>query len=178
VTNDQNRKPFQGLRDSINLLHLTLQVMAAPVEVWLRKPGTVGERYFGIAAFLSLLFMPMFFAAVEMPDPYGGALIFWCAYIVMLAVHRVARVGRKAEVHSHCMGESIFGYNVEPVVCFLVGGLLCVVSIPVGLYVVCAAFAVSFESEFIKARDRAQVRALRDARIEQENLASQFRGEQ
>lgn len=104
--------------EKVNMLLAWAQCIAMPLELFLRKPGTAGERYFGGRAAIGIFLMIVVIALVggegrgfhgqntgpnyfgpqyENPEPppfmpgkYDGVIITWAftASVVMLLVHK------------------------------------------------------------------------------------------
>jgi hypothetical protein len=166
---EQNQQePFQEMRQSANICVGLAQIMSKMLEVFLRVPGTFGERYLNFQAVFSWLILlvwgPMLFPT-EDPRPMLWA---WLAATAWLLVHRVAGLFRGNAEHSRYWGRSILPPHMEPVVAALTGMITLAFSMPLGSYLLFAGIALGISMSWQESADRARVRAMRDARIEQE----------
>ena len=64
---------------------------------------------------------------------------------------------------------------VEPVLCVLIGSLLCMVSETLGLFVMSMSLSLMIVRAVEIEASNAQLRRMRDAKIEQEFLSERFR---
>jgi hypothetical protein len=51
MNHDRTEEPLSELRGIINLLHFFARAAALPVEVFVRRLGTWGDRYLGLPSF-------------------------------------------------------------------------------------------------------------------------------
>jgi hypothetical protein len=179
----QSQQPFQEVRQTANALIAAAQIMGKMAEVFLRVPGTFGDRFLGLQAVFSwiilLIWGPLIFPT-EDPRPM---LWLWIAATVMLIIHRITGAFRKNEEHSLYSGRPILSWffadeirlkgTWEPMVVVVAGIGALSFSIALGSYLVAAGIAIGIGAEWQRAADRAKVRAMRDARIEQEWLMQQ-----
>lgn len=162
----QNQEPLQDLRRSANVLVWAAQVQCKMLEVLLRWPGSFGNRYLGIQAVLSwaVLFFWTGFFPHDDPRP---CLWLWLGVTLWLIVHRIAGLRNQTERHSRDMGRSILG-RWEAAVAVLIGVLACAFSPPLGSYLAVSGIALGIAMGWQEAADKARLRQLRDARIDQE----------
>jgi hypothetical protein len=172
------------MQSSLNLFQLFTRSAALPVELLVRKWGTFGERYIGLAV-LSGPCWVMLFGAFYGPHPQ----LYWLMYFLyltlgLLVIHRVAgtvRRWRGYECHSNFIGESWFqrcrGFEephrarlLEVVVMGVVSFVLFLVAKPLGALLLIGVAAHVFNLMMIELSDAAKIRAMRDAQIENEHL--------
>lgn len=179
MQHQQEQQPDHKL--GLNLLNFFASAMAAPAEAVLRKPGTVGSRYFGLHAVLSFLFVPLFCVLCGSPEQLWPVTPFLGIYTLALIAHRVTR---KPGMHSRYIGDSWFGtgmaayFGWEPCCCFLLA-LACFLIpwFPLGCYLMAAGFSLMWNITFIKMRDDARVRDMHDATIEGRYYAERYKEE-
>ncbi len=198
------QRPFQEFRNSLNAFSWFLAIHNAAIKALFRKPGTCGSNAFGFAAMLGLLvWIPLFCAfserSFERDNPGVHSEIsardsiglFMGVYVVMLLCHRIAHArldpSVRLRIHSHCDGVSVWAnksvserrarWLSEPLVCLLLGiGLRGHgISFALGSYFLVAAFTLLAEALLIQQVRDAHLRAMRDARLESEYCAQQYR---
>ncbi len=179
--------PVEDAKKGAGFMVLAAQVLASPIEVFLRT--RFGSRYFGVPSAIAILALPMWmlFWPGEDPQPL---LIFWGLYILMQLRARVEgmrMVARSEHVHSRYNGrprlarifrkmpEQKVKVVAETVVVFVIGALMTSISEPLGTYLMVAAFASGLLNSTIDAVERARTVELNDAWIEQQSLAERFR---
>ncbi len=169
-------------RQQWNLMTWLCLIHVAPVEVFLRKCGTMGSRYppplATLLAIPWLLLFPVLTGAPQHAEGvYGlGALWFYAAFVHNGRRRQLERKG--CYQHSRFKGFSVFGhygYYIEPLTVTGAGFLALVYSPALGVYLVLAAVALLVNHGTIEQRDNAHIRALRDAVIEQEVFAEKLR---
>jgi hypothetical protein len=169
-------------RQGYNLFTWFSHIHVFPVEVWLRHFGTFGERYTGLAAMLSLLWLPMFGAFARDAEGFPVLMGFGGFSLFLLIVHQGRRKLLQRQgyrTHSRCKGESRCGdgnrgYHMEVMITALAGFLALGISQCLGTYLLVAAFCLA-ANQFATERElQAKVRALHDARIEQAQTMEEF----
>lgn len=182
--------PIEDAKKGANFIVLAAQVLASPIEVFLRT--RFGSRYFGIPSAIAILALPLWSVLWPREDP-RPLLIFWGLYILMqlrARIEGVRMVARGDHVHSRYNGrprlarffrkmpEQKIKVVTEPVVVCLIGFLMLPMSESLGSYLMAAAFASGLLNSTIDAVDRARTVELNDAWIEQQSLADRFRAMQ
>jgi hypothetical protein len=169
----QEPRKEMGLSEQFNVLVGLGQVAAFPATAFLRRPGTWGERYAGPHGLAGVVAMFLFIGSFGDPVALGALY----ATLAMLAVHRVAGLGRPAETHSLYSGrpwlpgdELKVKGRAEPVLVLLAGLTVQAVSPGLGLWLVISAVGLALTHDHYRLRMAAEVRAIRDARIEGEAL--------
>ncbi|MFO0858347.1 MAG: hypothetical protein U0640_13445 [Phycisphaerales bacterium] len=179
--------PIEDAKSAFSLLAFASQVIAHPVEVFLRTG--FGSQYFGIASLVAFFAVPMWMVFFPTESPVG-IWCFWLLYIAMQVRARIetARLKSKGEViHSRYNGwprlakafkslpESRVKAAIEPLAVFLCALAVMQGSVPLASYLIAAAFALAFNNALIDAVERARIRELNDAMIEQQQTAERFR---
>lgn len=190
IMQDQQPKgwtPFEDAKKGANFMMLAAQVLASPIEVFLRT--RFGSRYFGVPSAIAILALPMWSLLWPREDP-RPLLIFWGLYILMQLRARVEgmrMVARGDHVHSRYNGrprlarifrkmpEQKIKVVAETVVVCAIGVLMLPISESLGSYLFAAAFASGLLNSTIDAVERARSVELNDAWIEQQSLAERFR---
>ncbi|MFO0831531.1 MAG: hypothetical protein U0637_06780 [Phycisphaerales bacterium] len=182
--------PIEDAKRAFSFLAFVAQVLAHPVEVFLRTG--FGSQYFGIAALVSFFAVPMWMVFFPTENP-AGIWIFWALYLVMQLRARIetTRLLSKGErLHSRYNGfprlakafksmpESKLKGSIEPLAVLLTALAVMQGSVPLGSYLIAAAFALAFNNALIDAVTKARVRELNDSLIEQQQLAERFRAMQ
>ncbi len=178
---EQQHPPFHELRQNFGLFIGICQIIGKPLEAWLRQPGTWGERYVTHQTLLGWLFIPVFSGLLYPREPQGPVICFWWLTACLLIAHRLRgwRLRRKGyRPHSRYMGRSWLPCrsevnakcNWEPTLVWIAGPLLMGISIPLGVYMLVAGSALFFAAGWQNAADKARLRQIRDARLDQEWL--------
>jgi hypothetical protein len=168
-----NEPPFQELRQRIHIVIGICHVQSQLVQVFLRVPGTWGERFAGIHMLASWV-VTFFWAGLFPGENHWPMLWFFVAATAMLLVHRVSGVWRRAhgrEVHSRYPGDSWLGdYTREAVFLCIAAAVALAFNKPLGVYLAVSAFCFVVSLAWQREADQARIRNLRDMRIEQEAL--------
>lgn len=182
--------PFHDWRRNVNAAVWCAQVWSRPVEAWLRRPGTPGERYFDGQAALGLLWAWGFgtLAAGQGPGAEGLGWLygFVPATCLVLLGHRVGRARLRRlgwDCHSRYSGTPWLGgadevrvkLNKEPALVLAAALVAAGASAPLGLYLLGAFVSLLVANEYQRQADLARVRDLKDARYDQQWLARQLR---
>jgi hypothetical protein len=177
VSDRQSQSPLNDIRSSFYLALFMAQVHAWPVLVFLRRPGTIGSHYARLAAVCAIFWIGLFSRMANVQTVIEAEVMGWFTilYLFLLLVHALKRAAARRkgfEWHSQFVGVSACGYSREPLLA-LAAGLILLSIVPVlGMYLVWAAISLAMLHAYIQMRDRAIARGVRDARIEQEILAS------
>src|SRR5437870_5198578 len=103
--NDGEQPGFmESTKRGFNVLIVGCQLVAFPLELLVREPGTMGKLYSRWRGPLSLLLAALGFALFSKPEDVHHVGYLWAGIIACLAVHRMkavklAREGR--ECHSN-----------------------------------------------------------------------------
>jgi hypothetical protein len=178
---DDTKLPTIG--QQVNALIGASQIISSPVEMACRKPGTLGEKVTGSGkCALGVFLAPIVVLMIGGPeDTYvaGGTLVFG---ILAAAIHKQER--RKLEkqgvrIHSQDVGVSRFkSLNAEPPVIILGGLLLSPFSVGLAAYLMIAGVALGISNSALKAQIAANLRARKDAKLENEYYARLEREDQ
>lgn len=169
-TNSKQVGMIQQARQQVGLLTFAGQVLAYPVDVWTRKPGTCGARYFANTGGYLAAVVPWAWLGLAGGEPAPLLAGLAALYPAGAAWHWYwrARYERRGwYTHSAYVGDRRLG-RFETAVLLLAGGLGMIGSVPFGTYVLAAAIGSALNDDICRWRERAIATALRDARIEQE----------
>lgn len=180
--------PVEDAKRGFSFLVFAMQVLAHPVEVFLRT--RFGIHYFGVTALVAFFAVPMWMLFFP-TESSVGIWSFWVLSIGMQLRARIesVRLDAKGEgEHSRYNGwprlarafrsvpeTKVKGF-VEPLAVFLTALAVMPGSVPLASYLIAAAFALAFNNAVINGLRSAQARELNDALIEQQQLAERFRG--
>ena len=179
--------PIEDAKKTANVLVFIARVLASPVEVILRR--RFGSKYFSFPTVGALFAVPMWMLFYPREDP-KAIWVFWGLFLVMQARARLESVRMVAKgdiVHTRYNGQprlsSILKRTselkikavIEPLLVFLAGVFLCSVSLPLGSYLMVAAFCLGLNHSIMSSVERARALEMNDALIEQEVLAERFR---
>jgi hypothetical protein len=156
--------------EKIDLIVALSQIAGKPAEAFLRRPGTVGVRYFGNQAAIGLIAMPIWIANWNALH----AIVAFYATLFMFIVHRISRRWTPLETHSQFTGRPWIPGDImkakgthEISVLFLGGTFVCIVSPGLGTWMLVSAVGLAVSYSHDKMRDEAIDRCLNDAMIEQ-----------
>ncbi|MFO0812114.1 MAG: hypothetical protein U0796_02780 [Gemmatales bacterium] len=186
---EQQQESFGDAKAGMNFFLLLITGCASTIQLFLRRPGTCGVKYFGGQAFVGWIFAGLYPAFWERTPGLEAQFAFFLLMIPMLAIHQsAARRSRKQgqRIHSYFIGRSIFQFQpgekaakrargLEFMVCVLGGMLICPFSQSLGTYLILAAFASSLQDSLVAERDRRRIEAMEDALIDQEYYAQQLK---
>ncbi len=187
---DQQPFGFITFESFLGLLLFIARTFAITVEVFLRRPETFGDRYFGmqsVAALLLLFFFPI------TCDGEGMEVFLWyiAAYLTTCLGIRIRRSWRRwrreAPPHSYYSGtprlmwltgrmrETDVKATIEPLVAFVAGIALLPLSGPLGTYLMCAAAGLMISVRAGLESEHLRVLDLHDAYLDQRRVAERFR---
>lgn len=180
------------LARSLRFVGWAAQIWCKPVEAWLRRPGTVGSRYFDFRALLGMVWPPLFLAIVTsygVFDRQGVFVLVWLLTFLVFGLHRLRgwqERRRNQQCHSRYTGMSwLPGPDEVTTKCYLEPALVAVVAVavhdissPLSLYLLGAAVSLVIDTWYQTQVDAAAVQDLVDARLEQVWLAGQLRREE
>ncbi|HEX4609313.1 MAG TPA: hypothetical protein VH092_14035, partial [Urbifossiella sp.] len=171
------------LRQGTDQLLFFCRVVAFPVENCVTRFGTWGTRYLDFSSVLGF-FWPLVFVGFSAPHSAGdvrAVVLFWWGSLVLLLVHRVAGLRRRARgyrCHSRYRGASWFAWESDRVgtgqsdarECLVVVGagivIAAAVSRPLGLLLLLGSSALLATRLVIHLVIEARLRELEDLRIE------------
>jgi hypothetical protein len=206
------------MSEKVNTFVAWAQCIAMPLELFFRRPGTAGERYFAGRTFIGIFLMMVIVALVggegrgfyrQQQNPYGlqfgqeqqtvtapsyapgmydGAVIaitFFGA-LLMFAMHKgQEKANAKKGIgspQSLYTGTSWFGADdwkaktvTEPGVAILLGMVCFALSTGLAAYLMIAGLCLGLTASHQKAEHDARIRAMKDARAEQEIYMEEFR---
>lgn len=179
--------PIEDAQNAATILLLVAQSLASPVEVFLRT--RFGRRYFGVPAAIGLFAVPMWMLFWPREDP-TPILAFWLLYLVMQIRARVESIvlaAKSEPCHTRYNGyprlarffkrtdERKIKAGAEPMLVIITGICMLAVSKPLGSYLITAGVCLSLVASVIESVERNRALSMRDAWIEQEQMAARFR---
>jgi hypothetical protein len=179
--------PIQDAQNAASLFVLAAQVMAAPVEVFLRK--RFGRRYHGVPAFLGLLAVPMWMLLWPQED-FTPIFVFWGLLFLMqlrARIESLVMVAKGELVHTRYNGyprlarifkntnEQKIKGKIEPVFVMIAGAALLAVSEPLGSFLIVSGLSLAIVAGVIESVERNRTLSMHDAWLEQQDQASRFR---
>jgi len=185
----QQKPPFHDVRQSVNAFIGLCQIISKPMEAWLRRPGTWGDRYVNHQMLLGWLFIPLFSALLFPREPQGPMLWFMVLTALVLLVHRVRgwRLRRRGyRPHSRYMGRSWVPWassvnakcNWEPTLVWMLVPVTIPFCVPLGVYFLVAGSALFFAANWQRDADAARLRQMRDLKWEQLWLMERMQDEE
>ncbi|OWK40996.1 hypothetical protein [Fimbriiglobus ruber] len=173
-----------GPGDVLNLVYFVADVHAACLLPFLRTGfGVEAFRWNGVLALVLLLTL-----AGSVPG-MGWYFAAWVTAVVLQRARTMRLVYRGAVIHSRYMGypwaamrvplvkrESTATGLIEPQLCFLIGVLLCPLSVDLGTFVMAGFLTLIVRNGFEREIDRQRLQRMRDAAIEQRWYADRLRG--
>ncbi|QOJ14164.1 MAG: hypothetical protein HRU75_05745 [Planctomycetia bacterium] len=180
----------KGINNALGVMTFVFRAFAVTIEVFLRRPDSFGERYFGLqaaAGFMLILIWPAFW---EGHSP-GPMLVFLALYWLALLIARLRtkwRVRRGGpQPHTLYNGaptlqkvwrrspEQRIKTVIEPL--YLVFMALCVaiMSVPLATYMALAGICAAASSGMSGALQHRRTMDLHDAFVEQRGSAEAFR---
>ena len=182
--------PLEGCKQAIGVIGFFARTLSTSVEVFLRSG--FGERYFGMQAAAVIPLALAFTMFWKDEDPIG-LFVFLGAYVFMCAGRRIEGAIRRKRgdiAHTYYNGRpGILSWRifrrlsertakrlVEPMLVCVTGALLNAVSRPLGFYLIVAGVGMIVSTGFSEAYLHVRMMDVRDAYIEQKQVAEKFRG--
>ncbi len=174
---------FDDMRNAAYWLAFITQTLAVSVEVLLhRRMGSRSVHIRGFAAFLLIPIWTAFFPHDNLTPMY----CFWLLFILGCARQRLSSL-RGDRGHSRYTGEPslqrlfpkcgeiVVKKTIEPLF-VIVAGLFCLdLSQALGSYLITAGIGLGVSVGLGEAVNKAKVRELNDARLEQQSVIDRFR---
>lgn len=182
---EQQPSTLESVRSGAYWLAFLAQVFAFCVEVLLRR--RMGSRAVGVRGLAAFFLIPMWIVFFPGQDPVPLTW-FWLLFVLGCLFQRVGSA-RGDLGHSRYSGEPILRRLlpwcsevrikslVEPVLVMAVGLVVLAMNEPLGSFLIAAGIGLGSSAVLSEAVDRARIRDLNDARIEQEYLMARFREE-
>ena len=182
----EQRQDASSMKSGINLLQLLVDGHAACVAPFLRNG--MGSNYPGVDGLVALVMILVY--AAETRDRFM-MWYFWI-WLLTIACQRIETfrlIRRGWAEHSRYTGRPLllklpFVKNemtaknmIEPAFCFLVGLCLLPISQTLGAFVMLGYLSLGIQRGLQSQVNRMRVRQMRDAAIEQRQLAEWFRSE-
>jgi hypothetical protein len=165
------------------------QTLAVTLEVFLHNGATFGERYFGFKTIMGIPLIAMFPIFFPTHDP-GPLSYFLLAYIVLAVVARLSQLIRRwrgeNSIHTRYSGRpylmllfpkcnEVTVKRIEPVIVFVLSYALYPACPPLCGYLMTASLGLVVSVFMSEAYARARALDIKDATIEQKDLAERFR---
>jgi hypothetical protein len=185
---EEQRPTSEKARDSLSVLYVYSSINDMCFAPFMRSNFSSGA--FGLTAVLAALMM-MLWAAASNSEGIFLYLMLWFVAVAVQRVKAAARAKRGIYEHSRYSGwpwlamkllplvkrEDTAKRFVEPMICFVVGSLLCPISKPLGLFVMSGSFSIIFKFGIERQINYVRVQRLRDLQIEQRQLSERLYGE-
>lgn len=174
-----------SVNDSFNMLYFLANAHALCFAVFLRKDfGREGIGLYGLGAALMILG----YGSLTNCYPMFVFFIVWLLAVIAQRLNQFANWRRGVILHSRYSGYPWLAWKLFPRIkleanakameaflCLGIGGLLTHVHPLLGGFVMCGFLSIMF-CEFIQVEfTRKRLQAMRDAEIEQRNLAEQYK---
>jgi hypothetical protein len=181
----QGSDPF-NMRTGANVLHLVVETHAAAVTPFLRRG--MGVNYPGVFGLLALVLILLYAAATH--DPFVITFFwFWLGAIIVRRAEAVQLARRGRVEHSRYNGWPWFSIKLpfvktesaakvaDAIVCLVVGAELYQWSEALGRLVMFGCVSLGIQRAIQGQVNSMRLRQMRDAAIEQRQLAEWYRGQ-
>lgn len=171
--------PVDDMRKAFNAALFIAFVIGVPVQVWLRRKGTLGKKYISYHFLLGVVAIVLW-GEFAPPQEFYMFLIFAGLTSLGILLHTFYR---KKGMHSQYVGDSICGSGPnaktkwELLLTFCIGVCFMPISQGLGAYIIASGVGSSFFHSWVEDRDNARLRAMRDAEIEQGYFMERFKNE-
>lgn len=164
-----------------------LQIICAWLEVILRKPGTVGSRWWGMQMLLSMvgLFLTIIFCQTDQQVQLCLFVFFVaCAFLLGHRARGVQDRKKGIHVHTYFNGTSWFGEDSgakrwkEPTLALAAGIALGYFCPPLGIYTCIGAVGLAVTAEWYRQAEEKILLDMRDSMQMQGYYAGQMRREE
>lgn len=169
----QQQQPslLTDMRTSFNILVFVADAHTACIRPFTRTG--MGPRGMGTPGFWAMLFIPVYAGLARAPD----MLTYWYFWIAMVIYRRLScekfqhpdYQGRVWMFH-WCMKREIDARLMEAGTMPLLGGILCGISEPIGLFVTAGIFSFGLRYVVDAAAHQRRIEAIRAARMEMEAM--------
>jgi hypothetical protein len=176
---------FEDLKQQFNIGVGVSQIFSKPVQVWLHRPGTWGDRFANYQLVIGFIAMWAFGPLCFAQDSQCGMTVFCLLTTAMLLVHRLAGHWNRraiAQTHSHYSGtpwlpgdEMRVKTKLEPLLLICVGPVVIGFYPPLGTYLLLTGIALAISMAWQAAAHNARIRSIRDSKIEQEWLMGEMK---
>lgn len=178
----KQRTPLDDMRRGFNILLVIAFIWAVPVQVLMRKVGTVGGRYISPHFAIGIVWIVVFCSLVD-PGQHPAPVIFFAILTASMTV--LHWVKRDVKGHSQYCGDSGLGYGKsvytlwEPLAFALAGWAVMAseLSTALGFFMMGSGVASGFFHSHLDDRDRARIRTMNDAALEQRYSMELYRKE-
>jgi hypothetical protein len=186
---EQQQQPFGELRQNFSMFIGLCQIISKPLEPWLRRPGTWGERHVNHRMMLGWLFALLFSLIGFRNEDQTPMYWFLGLTVLLLILHRFRRWRRWKKgyrPHSLYGGRSWLTWrsecnakcNNEPTFVWMVAILAICFSVPLGGYLFVSGSCLFFAANWQREAEATRLRQMRDHRWEQEYYMQQMQEEE
>ncbi|MBX3395547.1 MAG: hypothetical protein KF841_09285 [Phycisphaerae bacterium] len=191
--NDQGLMPNHRneLRSKFGIIQFLASAVAAPIELFIHRLGSFGERYFGfqfVAAAGFMVFWPVLCSPHHDPRP-TLAFCFASVFMYLCARSRTVKRIRKGGPQPHTrysgepwlkfvfrrMNETKIKFFVEPVLVFIGGALVMSLSPPLGGFFIVSGLGMFIANSTSERFERRRALDMHDALVEQRSVVERFR---
>ena len=185
----QETTGMEKVKGGLNVLAFGARALAMPAELFLRRSGTFGHRYFGFQALAGIIAIPLW--SMFWPDRSPVWLVrFMFLVLAMLLIVRIRtalRGARSNNFHSGYGGlprltrllgahrERMLKCGVEPLVTFVAGAFLCALDEPLGSFVMASGAGLYLSANLVEASIQARIADLNDSMLEQREVLDRWR---
>lgn len=183
VQREKPDNPIDNARRAYNVLLQVAFIWSTPVQMLMRKVGTMGRRYPLQWQFITGMFVMFGFEAALNPVGDHAPMVLAASLTGALMVLHWVKRPKAVKQHTLYCGDSGLGnhklaYTVfEPAVAMLAGVGCLYLSPALGIYLIGAAVSSSLFFAHLDSRDAARLRAMSDAEHEQRAYMATYRQE-
>ena len=173
----------QGVKQNLGTCIAIAQIIALPMQLYLRVLGSAGAKRFG--GFHMVVAMTVLLIYATLIVPYAPeAMLFFLMTLGMLLLHRLKRAWKRPRVHSRYVGDSglsFLGGDLlakklwEPLVVLLAAYIAGTYGSPLAGWFGFSAVCLLVSTWVAVLADKAQDQALIDAQAERELMVSKMR---
>jgi hypothetical protein len=180
---------MENVKSGMNVLAFLARAFAMPAELFLRRSGTFGHRYFGFQAVAGLFVIPLW--SVLWPDRHpfwlNRFMLLVLGMLLIVRMRTTVRGERSCNFHSRYAGlprltrlfgedrERIIKCGIEPMTTLIAGSLLCAVDEPLGSFIMASALGLYISANLVEASIQTRVADLNDAMLEQREVLDRWR---
>lgn len=176
MSKEQEQDSMADPRVGWGLLDFILRMHAAPLEVVLRKEGTLGDRHLGFQAVFAPFYLVFWGAYCHEPGVFAGIVCFYLGACAWQTAARKRREKQGLYNHSRCVGNPMFwGYKGEIAIMVVVGAVLMPFLPGLGAYCLVGAGGLAYTQAMIAMRQQSEDRSMVDSRVEYEQMQQRLR---
>jgi hypothetical protein len=183
MSNSYQKQEQSSFRSSFNAMYFLANSHATCLTVFLRH--SFGSEAIGMNGLVAVLMMLVYRGETRCLA-MGTFFMAWLVALIVQRLRTFVLYQRGWRLHSRYGGypwlairipfvkTEVRAMALEPLVCLLVGHVLCRWSEPVGRFVMFGCFSLAIKNGIERQIDRARLRQMHDAVIEQMHLVERF----